>query len=158
MLSVRFEDSPIKFIHGDPLEQVVNVGGANVLLLHGHSLKKTINLNDVVTKLIGKYASRNVRIDYVLFGHIHEASIGDIYSRSSSLVGANAYSEFGMNVVSRASQNLFVIDSRANISGLKVDLQNTSEIGYDIDERLASYNIKSEGKLHENVAIYSIVI
>lgn len=158
MLAMRFRDSDVAFIHGDPLEQVVSVGGLNILLLHGHGVKAKTGLDDIVTKLIGKYSSRNIRIDHVLFGHIHQASIGDIYSRSSSLVGANAYSDFGLNVVSRASQNIFVIDELANINGFKIDLQNTTEDCYEIDELLSSYNVKSERKLHEHPVIHTIVI
>jgi len=158
MLAMRFRDNSVKFIHGDPLEQVVNVGGSNILMLHGHGIKAKQNLNDIVTKLVGKYASREIRIDYIIFGHIHEASIGDIYARSASLVGANAYSDFGLNVISRASQNIFTIDELKNISGFKIDLQNTTDDGYEIDELLASYNIKSEDKLHEHAVIHTIVI
>ncbi len=158
MLSMLFEDTKVNFLHGDAVEQVVNVAGANVLMLHGHSIGGKSNLSDIVTKIIGKYAGRGIRIDYAIFGHIHEASIGDIYSRSSSLVGSNAYSEHGLNLLSRASQNLYVVDDIGNINGMKVDLQFTGDEGYDIDARLAEYNAKSADKLKTRTVVHEIVI
>ena len=158
MLAQRFQGSKVNFVHGDPIEQVLNVAGSNFLLLHGITLGAKANLTDIVTKLIGKYAGRDVRIDYVIFGHVHEASVGDIYSRSSSLVGANAYSEYGLNLLSRASQNIFTVDALGNINGYKVDLQFTGDETYEIDEKLAAYNAKSADKLHTPTIIHSIVI
>jgi len=158
MLSVMFKDSDVNFLHGDPTEQVVNVAGQNFLLLHGHGIKGSTNLSDLVTKIIGKYAGRGITINYVIFGHIHEASIGDIYSRSSSLVGANAFSEYGLNLLSRASQNVFCVDDVGNINGYKIDLQFTGDETYEIDSKLASYNAKSSDKLKEHTVIHRIVI
>lgn len=158
MLSLLFEDTPVDFLHGDAVEQIVNVAGSNVLLLHGHSIGAKSNLSDIVSKIIGKYAGRGIRVDYVIFGHVHEASIGDIYSRSSSLVGSNAYSEFGLNLLSRASQNIYMVDEIGNINGMKVDLQFTGEESYEIDGKLAEYNVKSANKLKPQTVVHSIVI
>ena len=158
MLAMLFKDTDVQFLHGDPIEQVVSVAGANILLLHGHSIAAKANLTDMVTKLIGKYAGRETRIDYVMFGHVHEASVGDIYARSSSLVGANAYSEYGLNLLSRASQNIYTVDELGNINGMKVDLQFVGEETYDIDEALASYNAKSLDKLKPHTVVHQIVI
>ena len=157
-LALLFEDTPVNFMFGDPMEQVVEVGGLHILMLHGHSIAAKANMTDVITKIIGKWSAQGVKIDYVIFGHVHEASIGDIYSRSSSLVGANAYSEHGLHLISRASQNIFVIDALKNINGYKIDLQNTGDVGYDIDAKLAEYNAKSSGKLKEQHVIFSITI
>lgn len=156
MLAMRFEETDVRFMHGHPTEQVVCVGGANFLLLHGHGLKGKVL--DTVTKLVGKYASREVRIDYIIFGHIHEASIGDIYARSSSLVGANAYSEFGLNLISRPSQNLFVVDEDSNVNGIKVDLQHANGKGYDIDASLSAYHAKSSDKLVNKTVVFEVKI
>ena len=158
MLAMRFKDTDVQFIHGDPVELVVDVNGQNILLLHGHSIGAKSNLTDIVTKIVGKYAARGITIKYVMFGHVHEASVCDIYSRSSSLVGANAYSEYGLNLLSRASQNVFVVDSLGNITGTKIDLQFVPDRMYDIDEMLASYNAKSESKLHPHTVIHQITI
>jgi predicted phosphodiesterase len=158
MLAQRFIDTSVKFILGDPLEQVIEVAGKHFLLMHGHSIGSKSNLSDYVTKIIGKYAGRGIRIDYVIFGHIHEADIGDIYARSGSTVGANAYSENGLNLLSRPSQNLYTVDSYGNINGYKIDLSYTGEQTYQLDSELASYNSKSASKLHEPVVIHSIVI
>lgn len=158
MLALLFEGTKVEFLHGDAMEQVVNVAGSNLLLLHGHSIGAKSNLSDIVTKIIGKYAGRGIRIDYVIFGHVHEASIGDIYSRSSSLVGSNAYSEHGLNLLSKASQNIYVVDGIGNINGMKVDLQFTGDECYEIDTKLAEYNVKSASKLKPQTVVHSIVI
>lgn len=158
ILELRFKDTDVNFIVADDLEQVVEVAGSNILLMHGHSLKAKANLDDVVTKVVGKWGARGVKVDYVIFGHIHAASIGDIYSRSSSLVGANAYSEHGLHLMSRASQNLYILDDIGNISGVKVDLQYTGDAGYEIDNALDAYNVKSSSKLKEPTVIHQIVV
>jgi predicted phosphodiesterase len=123
------------FIDGDPVEVVINLNGTNVLLLHGNGSIKA-NVEESVSKVIGRYAAQNVVIDYVLFGHKHSAYIGDKFARSSSLVGANSYSEFCINACSRASQNIYLVHSDASVDAMKIDLQNTYEEGYDISESL----------------------
>lgn len=158
ILKLRFAGTDVNFIDGDPLELVVEVGGLNILLLHGHSITSKTSLSDLISKLIGKWSARGVRIDYAIFGHIHESAIGDIYSRSGSTVGANAYSEHGLNLISRASQNVYVVDELKNINGFKIDLQNPSDDMYEIDTKLAQYNAKSSGKLDHKHVIHQIVI
>jgi hypothetical protein len=84
--------------------------------------------------------------------------VGDIASRSSSLVGANEYSEKGLNLSGRASQNIYIFHENKNIDAMKIDLQNVGDECYDIDEELESYNAKSSNKLKPNKVIHKIVI
>jgi len=153
------ESDSVTFKEPDtPLEDVINIGGKNILLLHGHQKGYSANPENGVTKSIRKYSSRGIRIDFVIFGHIHQALISETYARSGSLVGANAYSENSLQLTSRASQNIHIV-SKDGIDSYKIDLQETGDIvGYDIDEHLEAYNAKSEDKCHVGKTIFEIVI
>ena len=155
-LKYLFKDSKITFIEGDPMEMVVDVAGQNLLVIHGHGGIKT-GIEKAIGQMIGRYRLRGTKIDYVIFGHIHSARIGDIYSRSSSMVGPNDYSEKALNLSGRASQNCYIFYEDGNRDGIKIDLQNYGK-GYDIDKSLASYNPKSHDKLNQGTTIFKVVV
>jgi len=105
----------------DPQEQVIRVYDKNILILHGYNLgKDTIK---AIQQLKGKWATRGTVINYVLFGHEHEAYISDMFARSASLAGSNGYSDKFMHVDSRASQNLHIVYKEGYIDNIKIDLQ-----------------------------------
>lgn len=150
--------SGVHFIEmADPLECVVDVNGANFLLVHGHNgLSNTARMESEVSKVRSKYAARGVMIDYVISGHIHSAYISDCFSRSSGLPGGNAYSDKALNLTSRSSQNIFVVDADKSIHGIKIDLQ-------EFDKNFAySYNAETEEykplTTANTVVIQSVVI
>ena len=92
-----------------------------------------------------------------------EPKEGDIitfaqYARSSSLVGANDYSEKALNLSGRASQNLYIFYKNGNRDGIKVDLQYVDNKGYNIDKSLEAYNPKSQEKLSQKTTILEIKI
>ena len=123
----------IKFIHGDPLELVVNVLNHNILLIHGHQngLGKSNVAQKDIQSIVGKYANQHkVNIDFVLFGHIHSAYISDTFARGSSLSGGNIYSDKALQFSSRASQNLHIV-TEDGIDSIKIDLQNVTNEGYE---------------------------
>ena len=152
-----FRDSDITFIDGDPTEVVVEVAGQNLLVLHGNgSIKKGIDTS--ITQLMGRYRARGIDINYVIFGHIHSARVGDNFSRSSSMVGANDYSEKALNLSGRASQNCYIFYDNGNRDCIKVDLQNYSDDMYDIEKSLESYNAKSHEKLNVGKTIFKVVV
>ena len=155
-LKYLFKGSEITFIEGDPMEKVVNVAGQNLLIIHGHGGIKT-GIEKSINQMIGRYRMRGTKIDYIIFGHIHSARIGDLYSRSSSMVGANDYSEKALNLSGRASQNCYIFYENGNRDGIKIDLQNYGE-GYDIDDSLAEYNPKSHDKLNQGTTIFKVVV
>ena len=157
ILRHSFKGTNVQFITGDPTELVVNVAGQNLLLLHGNG-SFTTQYEKSVNQIKGRYSSRGVQIDYMISGHIHSARIGDIASRSSSLVGANEYSEKGLNLSGRASQNIYIFHEDKNIDAMKIDLQYVDDIGYDIDEELESYNAKSSHKLKPAKTIFEVTI
>lgn len=141
----------------DKHEEVVSVNGKNFLLVHGHQIGKDITKD--ISKLIRKYAQIDVDIDYVIFGHVHEAMMSDTYSRSSSLCGSNSYSEDALLLIGRSSQNLYVVSNTDRIDGIKVDLQDTSEYsGYSNKDWMDAYNPKSLEKARKQETILRITI
>ena len=156
-LRYLFRDSSVKFIHGDPSELVVNVAGQNLLMLHGHGSLRG-KLDSSVNQIAGRYSLKGIKIDYVIFGHVHSARVGDNFGRSSSMVGANDYSEKALNLNGRASQNCYIFYSNGNRDGIKVDLQNVNIEGYNIKESLEAYNAKSAKKRKKTKTIFEIVV
>ena len=151
-----FKESNINFIEGDPTEIVVNVAGQNLLVLHGNgSIKGKIEQS--INQIIGRYRLRGTKIDYVIFGHVHSARVGDNYSRSSSMVGANDYSEKALNLSGRASQNCYIFYENGNRDGIKIDLQNYGK-GYNIEKSLEAYNAKSSSKITKGTTIFKVVV
>jgi len=138
-------------------EEVVEVNGKNFLLVHGHQIGKDISKD--VSKLIRKYAQMDIDIDFVIWGHLHEAMIADLYARSSSMCGSNNYSEDALLLVSRASQNVHVVFSKDRIDSIKVDLQNTDGYdGYDTQDWKDAYNPKSLDKARKHETILKIIV
>ena len=156
-LKYLFKDSDITFIDGDPTEVVVEVAGQNLLVLHGNGAVKRTGIESSISQMVGRYRNRGTRIDYVIFGHVHSARVGDNYSRSSSMVGANDYSEKALNLSGRASQNCYIFYENGNRDGIKIDLQNYGE-GYNIDDSLSAYNAKSSNKLNQGTTIFKVVV
>lgn len=142
----------------DPLECVVNVNGANFLLIHGHNgLSNTARTENEVAKLKAKYTTRGVVIDYVICGHIHSAFVSDLYARSSGLPGGNAYSDKALNLASRSSQNIYLVDKDKSVHGIKIDLQNYDEkFAYSYNKKAEAY--KPTGAATNTVVIQSVVI
>ena len=156
-LRYLFRNSNVKFIHGDPSELVINVAGQNLLMMHGHGSFRG-KLDTAVNQIAGRYSLRGIKIDYVIFGHIHSARVGDNFGRSSSMVGANSYSEKALNLNGRASQNCYIFYDNGNRDGIKIDLQNTQNEGYNIDKSLEAYNAKSHGKTKTKKTIFEVVV
>ena len=146
----------INFITSGGLELVVEVNGHNVLLIHGHQLGNMNN--DKIAKVMSKYVRNGIILDFMMCGHLHETKITDLYARSSSLVGANAYSENSLLLSSRAAQNIYIMKDKER-HDIRIDLQNTKEFyGYPINKELSSYNAKSLDKTFKKQTIFKIVI
>ena len=146
----------INFITSGGLELVVEVNGHNVLLIHGHQLGNM--QSDKIAKVMSKYARNGIILDFMICGHLHETKITDLFARSSSLVGANAYSENALLLSSRAAQNIYIMkDSERH--DIRIDLQHTKGFnGYKINKELSSYNAKSLDKTHKKQTVFKIVI
>ena len=156
-LRYLFRENSVKFIHGDPSELVINVAGQNLLMMHGHGSLRG-KLDSSVNQIAGRYSLKGIKIDYVIFGHVHSARVGDNFGRSSSMVGANDYSEKALNLNGRASQNCYIFYNNGNRDGIKVDLQNVSAEGYNIKDSLEAYNAKSAKKSKKTKTIFEVVV
>jgi len=149
----------IQFITGDPTEIVVPVGGKNILLVHGEQKVLLSNTEKGIIQMVGKWSTRGVKIDYVIFGHLHYARIGDHFARSGSLVGANDYSDKDLQLITKASQNLHLITEGGQLHSVKLDLQDASDFeGYNFDSALEAYNPKSSQKLKKKTVTFEVVI
>ena len=146
----------MNFMSGNALEMVLEINKQNVLLIHGHQLGKMDG--NQVAKVIAKYSTNGIKIDFIICGHLHETMIRDQIARSASLVGSNTYSERSLNLAGRAAQNIYIFteDGRQDI---RIDLQNTDRYeGYDINPELEAYNAKSLKKTHQKQTIFKIII
>lgn len=159
MLKFLFRDAEgVYFIDGDPSELIVQVGNINILLIHGHGCING-SVERSVEQIKGRYASQGIIVDYVIFGHIHSAYVGDHFSRSSSLCGSNAYNEKKLNIRGRASQNVYIVNNDQKlIDAIKVDLQIIDGEQYNVDMSLAEYNPKSAKKAMPVETIFRVVV
>lgn len=157
MLKLLYKDSKgITFIDGDPVEQVININGSNILINHGTSIKEG---QAYMQQVFGKYASKGILLDYAIFGHVHFTNITDIYSRSGSLVGNNVYSDRSLNLVTKASQVIHIIEKDGSIDSHKVNLQYYDGYqGYDIKDDLTAYNSQLNQNAREKEVIVQVVI
>jgi len=145
----------IEFIAGDWKESLVSIDGFNMVLLHGEAIRGEKSIE----QLISKWAKKGVVVNFVLHGHFHSALITDFSSRGGSLCGSNDYSDKGLNLYARASQNIHVVNKDKSVDSMKIDLQNVNrEDGYNVIEELKAYNAKSSQKLHTPTTILEIRI
>ena len=141
----------------DKLEEVVEVGNKIFLIVHGNQIGKDVSKD--ISKLVRKYANMDIAVDFIIYGHLHEAMIADTYARSSSVCGSNNYSEDALLLISRASQNLHVVFDADRIDSVKIDLQDVSGYpGYDTKDWKDAYNPKSLEKARRHETILRIII
>jgi hypothetical protein len=140
----------------DKVEEVVEIDGLNWLV--AHDISKMTSQQSKAQAGIGRYSLNGIKIDFMIGGHIHATNINDFSARSSSMVGANSYSENALNLAGKAGQNYFLCRG-GRINKIAVDLQDVSDIeGYDIIHQLEAYNAKSVSKLDTNRTIFKVVI
>lgn len=138
----------VNFLDTDNLETVLSINGKNILVIHGHSSSVGKGDQKSLQSLYGKYATeKGIILNYAIFGHIHSANVTDLFARSGSLVGSNAYSDRALGFSSKASQNLTLILEDGTIDNVRLELQNVDNIeGYPIGDDLNYYNAKSSLK------------
>lgn len=141
----------------DKHEEVVEVNGKNFLLIHGHQVGKDTSKD--ISKLVRKWANKNVMIHFVMYGHLHEALLSDMFARGSSVCGSNNYSEDGLLLIGRSSQNLHISFDENRIDSIRVDLQSVDGYkGYDTADWKDAYNPKSVDKTRKSETILRITI
>lgn len=140
----------------DQVEEIVEVDGNNWLL--AHNVSRMLDNQKNTQSGIGRHAVNGNKIRFMIGGHIHATSIGDLGARSSSTVGANSYSENALNLAGRAAQNYFLCrDGRINT--VVVDLQDIEGVeGYEVIHQLEAYNAKSVSKLEVSRTVFKVVI
>ena len=158
ILKLHFKRNPnINFISGNTFEYILKIENTTFLIMHGHHMGKMGHTD--VSKVISKWGKKGVQINYIICGHLHETLITDTVLRSSGLVGNNAYSDIGLNLNGRASQNYYVVYKNGDLDATKTDLQNVAGVdGYEIDDDLDAYNAKSIDKIRQQTTVFQVVI
>jgi predicted phosphodiesterase len=159
MLRCMLESTGVVFHYPQSvLESVVTLGDYDILLIHGNNgISKDIDTS--VSKFKAKYMAMGIKIDYVMFGHIHQTLISDSFGRSGSLTGDNSYNYYGLNISGKPTQNYYIVSKDNGICGYKVDLFNTNNvIGYSYDRNLETYNSKANDKLFKGDTVLRIKI
>ena len=91
-----------------------------------------------------------IKIDGIFIGHFHHARCGDILSVSGCMCGANSYTSNDLKFITRASQNIYIINDDLSYKAIKIDLQNVNGYdGYSIKEELEQYT--DLVNIHNNV-------
>jgi len=131
-----FLDEPIQ-------EHIVKILNKNILVIHGQTIKNG-NVSTQIQKIKTKWTDHTgEKIDYVIWGHYHAAQITDLHARSGSLCGGNDYSDHGLQLSTRASQNVYIV-RKDGINAMKIDLQDVTGVtGYKIVKELETYHVKS---------------
>lgn len=161
ILSRLLESKGVHFIKNyDPSEVVVKLGNQHILLVHGHGAIDNKAPGRSIQQIKGRYLEHNgVTINMVIWGHVHEAMIADLYARSSSLVGTNDYAEKALGLSGRSSQNFYIISEDTGFHGVKIDLQNTEGVaGYSVQKQLETYNTKSMEKAVQTTVIHKLEV
>lgn len=157
MLKMLFKNAEgVDFIEGDPVEQVINVNHCNFLVTHGTTIKEG---QAAMQQVFGKYAAKGILLDYAIFGHVHFTNITDIYSRSGSLVGNNVYSDRSLNLITKASQVIHMVETDGSINNIKISLQYVDQYeGYPIKDDLDAYNSRLADNTRQRETIVQVVI
>jgi len=140
-------------------EALIEIYGKNFLLVHGHQLGNSGDIQKKIQQVMGRFNKYGVQIHYVFAGHVHNAYVSDYFSRNASLVGSNSYSEEALNYVSWASQTLHVIKANGAINSMRVDLQEAYDYSsYPMEKHIDAYNAKSANKARPEHTIMKIVV
>lgn len=109
MLKRRFYRD-IEFINDcEFINDVITVNNKNIAITHGNYFK-TLKEDEMQSFKMNLYEQTNKKVDYVIFGHIHDTLIKNTFARSGSLVGANAYATNQLLISNSVpSQNLHIV-------------------------------------------------
>lgn len=116
----------------NPYESLLHINeNFNMLMVHGNmhsNIARTASCEKQVESLCAKYAKMGTGVDYVIFGHIHQAYVSDNFARSGGLPGTDQYALRRLNLHGRASQNHYIVYQDGSIDGIKHDLQFVDHI------------------------------
>lgn len=143
-LRIMFENKNITFITPDNIIQsVVSIPVKDktygALITHGHIFKGIPN-NKTIGSILQSYTMQGIKVHSVFMGHFHTASIGDFINISGSVKGGDSWTYNDCGYMTRASQNIYIINDDLSVKGIKIDLQNTNNKGYEIQKELELFN------------------
>jgi len=143
----------------DYTEYPIKIAGQWWLLVHGNTKTLQGDVEKGVIQMVGKWANHGYEIAFIIFGHLHYTRIGDHFARGGSMVGANAYSNRALELITKSSQLLHYAFSNGDIFNQRIDLTNVdSTQGYKYNKELESYNPKSMLKTKAGRTILEIKI
>jgi predicted phosphodiesterase len=131
MLKMIFRNAKgIVFNTGSFKERLIMLFNQNFLCIHGENIK---NVDTDLTKIKGQWIDRQTRVDFFLFGHIHQIKISDTYARSGSLVGHNPYAHNNL-YMGKASQVIVIVGDNNFRQPIGINLQDVSLVthGYSV--------------------------
>jgi hypothetical protein len=143
-LRMIFSNTPVKFIGNGLGPEIVKLSnGFQALLLHGNQFR-TSNIQKEVNHFLQGYIYNGKTVHGVFSGHYHFSSCTGFANQCGSMCGGNAYSSNALGYFSKATQNIYLIDSKYSMDAITVDLQNVDNVeGYDIIKELERYQVRS---------------
>ena len=122
MLEAYFAPA-IKFgVFAAPVERLITIDGVRCLFSHGISHAK-----DSPEKQLDYYRKKYAQVDMVFVGHLHSSLIAAGFSRSSSPVGQNDYSEFTLGIAKSIPSQTFTLIEDGTAYPFAIDLSVTGE-------------------------------
>jgi hypothetical protein len=138
-------------------EYPILINGQWWLLIHGHSKVVQGDVEKGIIQLTGKWSDHGYKIAFVLLGHLHYTRIGDHFARGGSMVGANAYSNRALELITKSSQLIHFVFDNGDIFNQRIDLTNVDNVTpYNWNKELESYNPKSRLKTKQGRTILEI--
>ena len=98
----------------------------NAFITHGH-IFKGMPTEKTVGSILQNYARQGICLHGMFLGHFHNTRIGDFIQVSGSMKGGDAWSYNDMGFVSRASQNIYFVNSDASLDAMRIDLQGVGK-------------------------------
>lgn len=126
------------------------------LITHGH-IFKMLPTEKTIGSILQSYSMQGKKVHSIFMGHFHAASIGDFINISGSLKGGDSWTYNDCGYMTRASQNIYIINNDLSVKGIKIDLQNTNEKGYEIQKELSVFQEFINPTYNSKVIIKNLV-
>lgn len=158
-LKLILADKGINFIAPDNLiKPLINIPLAhysfNLILTHGNFLR--CNERDYVT-LASQYLNNGKKIDLIICGHFHHYVAYEHLVFAGSMIGQTEYS-CNLGFVTRPSQNIYIINSKGDVSSKVIYLDDVSGVtGYKFEAELSNYAYLDRTTYNTTVTIKNLV-
>lgn len=160
-LRMLLENKNIKFNQPDNIIQSlieipIKDKTFGALITHGH-IYKTIPTSRTIGSILQSYSMQGKKVHAIFLGHFHTASIGDFINISGSLKGGDSWTYNDCGYMTRASQNIYIINNDLSVKGIKIDLQNADNKGYEINNELSVFQEFINPTYNNKVIIQNLV-